>query len=108
MSDTIVLAKPDAKNRAMRTLVQGLLLDVMLASAGTAYVVLTGDKFGWVMLATAVGKTALTTVVSYVMRLKMGNVLLRDSSTPAEPVVVQIGDYSLELQRPNIADHAAA
>ena len=48
-----------------------------------------GDDGTWLssvprvqLLATAVGKTALTTVVSYVMRLKMGNVLLRDSSTP--------------------------
>ena len=102
----MTIPKVDAKNRAMRTLVQGFAIDVLIAVAGTAYVILTGSEFGWMMLLTAMGKTAATTAASYVMRLKLGTTMLRDTTTPTGPVVVQIGDYTLELQRPGVADHS--
>jgi hypothetical protein len=97
--------KSDAKNRAMRTFLQGLGIDLLIAIAGTAYIVLTGEGFGWAVLGTAVAKTALTTLASYVMRIKLNGKLL--TSQESQPIIVNVGGYELALQRPGKADHAA-
>jgi hypothetical protein len=105
---TTPAVKIDAKNRAMRTLVQGLLIDLVIAIGTTAYGILNSESFTWTVLGLAVLKTLATTLASYVMRIKLGNTMLRDTTVPDEPIKVQIGDYELELQRPGVADHSAA
>jgi hypothetical protein len=97
----------DAKNRAMRTLIQGFFIDLLIASATTAYTLLTGENFSWAVLGLAVLKTLLTTATSYVMRIKLGDALITPNQA-SEPVKVMIGSYEMELQRPGKADHAVA
>ena len=60
----------DAKNRALRTFVQGLAIDLAVAVAG---LVLTNidqltDQAALGLFAVALVKTVLTTIASYVMR----------------------------------------
>lgn len=71
-------ARADAKQRSLRTLAQGLAVDGLVA-AGAATVAIvttwTGDDVlsvtSWVVLGTAVAKSVLTAVASYVARLKV-------------------------------------
>lgn len=98
--------KSDAKNRALRTFLQGLGIDLLIAITGTAYIVLTGEGFGWAVLGTAVAKTGLTTLASYVMRIKLNGKMLGNPAD-SQPVIVNVGGYEMELQRPGKADHAA-
>ena len=103
---TTPAVKTDAKNRALRTFVQGVLIDLLIAIALTAHGILTAEEgFSWTVLGMAVLKTVLTTLTSYVMRIKMGGVLLHEQRVD-EPLTVKIGDYELEVQRPGKADHA--
>lgn len=66
-----VSARPDARNRALRTFLQGLLLDV---AAATVVVLLatfsTIEWTGayWLAVAGLVGKTVLMATVSYLAR----------------------------------------
>lgn len=71
-------ATADAKQRATRTLVQGLLIDVAVA-AGTAatatLATLEGNDLlagaAWIALGTSVLKSVLTAGASYLARLKV-------------------------------------
>lgn len=72
------LKHADAKQRSIRTLLQGLTVDVLVAAgAVTVAVVATWDGddvlalASWVALGAAVAKSALTAVASYVARLKV-------------------------------------
>lgn len=60
----------DARNRAIRTVIQGLLTDVLVAVALVVYDALqtSSEHIEWKLLAMSVAKTALITVASYVMR----------------------------------------
>lgn len=65
----------DAKDRAARTAVQNVGVDVAVAAGGALFSALEsgGDPFTstfWVALGLSVGKTALLIAASYVMRLK--------------------------------------
>jgi hypothetical protein len=69
--------KQDAKNRGIRTLLQGLSIDVLVAiGAGTLAVVATwdGDDVlavgAWVALAASVIKSVVTAAASFLARLK--------------------------------------
>lgn len=69
------LAEADARNRAWRTLVQGAVVDVVGSAALAVLPALAGADFAWTKeYWAAVGllaaKTAVTTAVSYVARLK--------------------------------------
>lgn len=61
----------DARNRAWRTFLQGLLVDVGAVLAAVLVVAL-GDvewtQTYWIGVASLVGKTVITAVVSYVAR----------------------------------------
>jgi len=63
----------DAKNRAWRTLMQGLLVDVVTAVVLAAGPALLGAQFAWtreywLTVAGLAGKSAVTAVVSYAAR----------------------------------------
>lgn len=71
-------AKTDAKQRSVRTLVQGLAVDALVAAgAATVAVVATWENqdvasaAAWLVLGTSVAKSVLTAVASYVARLKV-------------------------------------
>jgi hypothetical protein len=71
-------ATADAKQRSIRTLAQGLAVDALVAAGATTVLVvagLTDDQLltsaAWVTLGTAVAKSVLTAVASYVARLKV-------------------------------------
>jgi hypothetical protein len=66
-------ASADATNRAWRTFLQGLLVDVVSAVALALLPALAGAEFAWTAeywtaVALLAGKTAVMTVVSYVSR----------------------------------------
>lgn len=58
----------DARNRALRTFLQGLAVDVLLAVCLVAYDALQSDAPDWRLLLLTLLKTALMTAASYVMR----------------------------------------
>jgi len=63
----------DAKNRAFRTFVQGLGVDVVSATALAVVPMLAGSDFAWsraywLAVAGLAGKTAVLSAVSYVAR----------------------------------------
>lgn len=75
----------DARNRGVRTLLQGAAWDVAIAIA-TALLLWLPDadlssRDAWIVLATAVAKTVLTAIASYVMRAKLDGSL----PTPLPP-----------------------
>lgn len=65
-------APTDARNRAVRTFVQNLLLDVLVAVLLFLWpIVSNGAKlsdFDWPLLAFSFAKTVVVTVVAYLMR----------------------------------------
>lgn len=67
--------KADAVDRSKRTLIQGLALDVGVAIAVALLAWLPeadlSSRAAWIILGTALAKTVLTSVASYVMRLKV-------------------------------------
>ena len=73
MSTTATQA--DAANRGFRTLVQGAAIDIAVAIAAALLLWLpqadVADPVAWTMLGTAVAKSVLTAIASYVMRLKV-------------------------------------
>ena len=73
MTNTAVQA--DAKQRAKRTFIQGIALDVAVAVAVALLAWLPDadltSKQAWIILGTSLAKTVLTAVASYVMRLKV-------------------------------------
>lgn len=73
MTNTAVQA--DAAQRAKRTFIQGIALDVAVAIAVALLAWLPDadltDRAAWIILGTSLAKTVLTAVASYVMRLKV-------------------------------------
>lgn len=73
MTNTAVQA--DAAQRAKRTFIQGIALDVCVAIAVTLLAWLPdadlSSKEAWSILGLSLAKTVLTAVASYVMRLKV-------------------------------------
>lgn len=67
--------RADAGQRAKRTIVQGIAIDVAVAIAVALLAWLPDADISsgeaWMVLGTAVAKTVLTAVASYVMRLKV-------------------------------------
>lgn len=67
--------RTDAANRGWRTFAQGVAIDVAVAVAVALLAWLPdadlSSRAAWIILGTAVGKTVLTAVASYVMRLKV-------------------------------------
>lgn len=66
----------DARNRAWRTFLQGLLVDVALGVTAGASLAIASPSFEWskpylVGLGLSLAKTTLTTALAYVMR-KLG------------------------------------
>lgn len=72
MSDHV---QTDAKNRAARTALQGLAVDVLVAVAAALLLWLPdadlSSREAWIVLGTSLAKTILTAAASYVMRLKV-------------------------------------
>jgi hypothetical protein len=70
--ETKAVVEQDAQNRAWRTFLQGLLIDVVVAIAAALLVWLPDADLtsaqGWTIFGVSVGKTVLTAVASYVMR----------------------------------------
>lgn len=65
--------KLDARNRAWRTLVQGLLIDVLAAVLLVALPAINGSDFAWtaafwLTLGGLAAKSALTAALSYIAR----------------------------------------
>ncbi|WP_269304947.1 hypothetical protein [Aeromicrobium sp. HA] len=73
MSD---IAKADAANRSVRTLIQGLAVDALIAVAGVLLVWLPDadltSREAWTVVAITAAKSVLTAVASYVMRIREG------------------------------------
>lgn len=58
----------DARSRALRTFLQGLALDVLLAVCLVVYEAMTAAEPDWRLLLLTLAKTVLTTAAAYVMR----------------------------------------
>lgn len=74
-TDQVSVILADAKDRALRTGLQNVGVDVLVAAGSGLYSALDsgGDPFTglfWSALGLSVGKTALLIIASYVMRLK--------------------------------------
>lgn len=76
MSRHAAPVRADARERSLRTLVQGLALDVAIAGAAAGYAVVqhwSGEDVlstaAWIAAGTAVVKSVLTAGLSYVARL---------------------------------------
>jgi hypothetical protein len=61
----------DARNRAVRTFLQGLALDVGVAVALVVYDVTNDDQPDYRLMLATIGKTVLMTAAAFVMRLKL-------------------------------------
>ena len=72
---TTPAVQADAAQRAKRTFIQGIALDVAVAIAVALLAWLPDadltNKQAWIILGTSLAKTVLTAVASYVMRLKV-------------------------------------
>ena len=81
--------KVDAKNRAWRTLLQGLATDVLVALAAALLAWLPDaditSREAWTVIGVTLAKTALTTVASWVMRAKLDASGLPTPLPPADP-----------------------
>lgn len=79
----------DARNRGVRTLLQGAAWDVAIAVAAALLLWLPdadlSSRDAWIVLGTAVAKTVLTAVASYVMRAKLDGSALPTPLPPANP-----------------------
>ena len=81
--------KADAKNRAWRTLLQGLAADVLVALAAVLLAWLPDaditSREAWTVVGVTLAKTALTTVASWVMRAKLDGSSVPTPLPPADP-----------------------
>lgn len=77
----------DARNRAIRTFVQGLAIDlgVALAALVLANVDSITDRQGLILFAVAASKTVVTTVASYVMRRFLDPSAVPTPLPPSDP-----------------------
>lgn len=82
------LLTADAKNRAFRSFVQGLGIDLLTAIAAALLVWLPdadiSSREAWIVLGTGLARTLLQTVASYVMRAKLDGSV--PTPLPPEPV----------------------
>lgn len=69
--DSAALLRLDAHNRAWRTTIQGLALDVLIAVALVVYDLTGSTEPDYRLLPALVAKTALHSAASYVMRAKL-------------------------------------
>lgn len=72
MNDSV---KIDAVSRSKRTLIQGLLIDLVVAVSAALLVWLPdadlSSRAAWTILGVSLAKTILTSAASYIMRLKV-------------------------------------
>lgn len=67
-ADHSAAPEADARNRALRTFLQGLAIDVLLAVCLVVYQGLESESVDYRLLLLTLLKTALMTAASYVMR----------------------------------------
>lgn len=72
-STPVVGAAADAKNRAARTFVQGLLTDLLVAAVLFAFPIFAGGSFDWTksdwkVIGLSLAKTIVVTLLSYLAR----------------------------------------
>lgn len=61
--------REDATNRALRTFLQGLAIDILVAVAVLAYTVTSGaEPIAWAAVGASLIRTSVQTAASYVMR----------------------------------------
>jgi hypothetical protein len=58
----------DARNRALRTFLQGLAVDVLLTVALVVYDATSSENVQWRLIPLLLAKSVLTSAASYVMR----------------------------------------
>lgn len=77
----------DAKNRSIRTLLQGAAIDIAVAIAALvlASVDTITDRQGLIVFFTALGKTIVTTIAAYVMRQYLDRSGLPTPLPPSDP-----------------------
>lgn len=81
----------DAKNRAFRTFLQGIGIDVAVAVAAALLVWLPdadiSKKEAWIVLGTSAAKTVLQAIAAYVMRAKLDGIGVTPlpPANPGEP-----------------------
>lgn len=87
----------DARNRALRTFLQGLAIDLAVAIAAFALANVDSitDKQGLILAATTLGKTVVTTIAAYVMRRYLDGSSLPTPLPPADP-----GEPDVDAIRP--------
>jgi hypothetical protein len=102
----------DASNRSVRTLIQGLLVDVAVAVATTLLALLTDWPAGWTwaLIGAALAKSALQAGLAYWMRVqnKLPGLAapVIEGQVAGVPVTVTVGGYTLVPQQPGVADHS--
>ena len=81
--------RADARNRALRTLLQGLATDVLVALAAALLAWLPDaditSREAWAAIGVTLAKTALTAAASWVMRAKLDASGLPTPLPPADP-----------------------
>lgn len=85
---TTATTRADARNRALRTLLQSLLVDVLIAVGAVGYEVLASSSdVEWRLLGLLLLKTVLTVLFSFLMRLKYDPLTppMPDLLPPADP-----------------------
>lgn len=95
----------DARNRALRTFLQGLAVDLLAAIALTVHELVTADAGlpAWRLLGLAVAKTVLTTAASYVMRAKLDASSFPTPLPPVDPGRPADDDERGEHAAPEVA-----
>jgi hypothetical protein len=85
--DQEVLRANDAKNRSLRTFLQGVSIDVAVAVAALvlASVDSITDKAGLIVFFTALAKTIIMAIASYVMRQFLDRSSVPTPLPPADP-----------------------
>ena len=68
VADHAVDPTADARDRALRTFLQGLAIDVLIAVALVVYNAVSADSVEWALIPLAIAKSALVAAASYVMR----------------------------------------
>jgi hypothetical protein len=80
----------DASNRSVRTLIQGLLVDVAVAVATTLLALLAGLAY-WMRVQNKLPGLAAPVI---------------EGQVAGVPVTVTVGGYTLVPQQPGVADHS--
>lgn len=86
MTTNADLLRQDAGNRALRTFVQGLAIDVVVAVSLVVYEATAEESPDWRLLWASLVKTAVHAVASGLMRLKAGG-MLAPPAPQAQPAV---------------------